>query len=186
MIGHPACFQAKKFEVPDDVRLASVEIICQTWFLSIDGVGNVKERHTKRSPATCEQNVVVHVLPSGGKASFVFKFNENTSFLSVAKGTRNFVTRMILRVGRYLSHTSYRGKLFIRGQYNMSLLDAHDCNLFPYLEDTCTRCGQLFLEGEAAWTSRACVPSSCRLHMRGALSLFRSVSEEPRDEWSRN
>ncbi|GFX76501.1 glutamate receptor ionotropic, NMDA 2B [Trichonephila clavipes] len=36
-------FQAKECVVPDDVRLHSVEIICQRWFPTRDDAGNVED-----------------------------------------------------------------------------------------------------------------------------------------------
>ncbi|PRD27783.1 UNVERIFIED_CONTAM: hypothetical protein NCL1_34391 [Trichonephila clavipes] len=55
--------------------------------------------------------LVFYFLLSAGKiSSFVFKNNDNTTFLSVVKRARDFVTRMILRVGGYFSHCSYKVK----------------------------------------------------------------------------
>ncbi|GFU72003.1 hypothetical protein TNCV_2999861 [Trichonephila clavipes] len=48
--------------------------------------------------------VVVHALLSTGKSSFVSKYNENMS--SFYLWTRDFVTQMIVRLGRNLSLTA--------------------------------------------------------------------------------
>ncbi|GFW58890.1 hypothetical protein TNCV_4047281 [Trichonephila clavipes] len=54
---------------------------------------------------------VAHALLLADKSSFVFKYKENTpSFLSVVKGTQDFVTRTIVRLGRYLSHSSCKDR----------------------------------------------------------------------------